>query len=88
MPVLRHDLVAAARRGDEVTVDFRMAWISVPDLAVHLSEQRYTSRGPAPDGGALVDFVSGDFTARLHVDADGLIVDYPALGHRLDSWPA
>jgi len=88
MPVLRHDLVAAARRGDEVTVDFRMAWISVPDLAVHLSEQSYTSRGSAPDGGALVDFVSGDFTATLHVDADGLIVDYPALGHRLDTWPA
>ncbi|MGN9909599.1 putative glycolipid-binding domain-containing protein [Phytohabitans sp. LJ34] len=88
MPVLRHDLVAAGRRGEEVTVDFRMAWISVPDLAVHLSPQTYTSRGPAPDGGAVIDFVSGDFEAALHVDADGLVVDYPSLGRRVGAWAA
>ncbi|BCB90723.1 putative glycolipid-binding domain-containing protein [Phytohabitans suffuscus] len=86
MPVRRHDLVGAARRDEEVTVDFRMAWISVPDLAVHLSRQRYTSLGPAAGGGAYVGYASGDFTAKLHLDAHGLVVDYPSLGRRVDTW--
>ena len=63
-----------------------MAWISVPDLAVHVSEQRYTSIGPAADGGALVGFASGDFTATLHLDGHGLVVDHPGLGLRVDTW--
>src|SRR5262245_32765624 len=36
MPVLRHGLLEGGER------DFLMAWVSVPDLAVHADPQRYT----------------------------------------------
>ncbi|WP_279580149.1 putative glycolipid-binding domain-containing protein [Fodinicola feengrottensis] len=81
MPVLRHDLVAA---GPGTSADFTMAWISVPDLAVHVSPQTYVTRGPAPDGGAYADFRSGTFQASLRLDRDGLVIDYPGLGVRID----
>src|SRR6266568_2077814 len=37
MPVLRHGLLSGGG-----PIDFVMAWVSVPDLAVHVSPQRYT----------------------------------------------
>jgi hypothetical protein len=83
MPALRHDLVAAARRGEQTSVDFTMAWISVPDLVVHISKQTYSGVRPGPDGGGYVDFRSGDFEATLLLDGDGLVVDYPRLGARI-----
>ncbi|WP_163512707.1 putative glycolipid-binding domain-containing protein [Fodinicola acaciae] len=73
MPVLRHDLHRTA-----ASVDFVMAWISVPDLSVHASPQTY-----AGDGSADVVFRSGDFVATLKLDDDGLVVDYPGLGSRI-----
>jgi hypothetical protein len=42
MPVLRHGLLHGGPPRD-----FVMAWVSVPDLSVHASEQRYTFVGPA-----------------------------------------
>jgi hypothetical protein len=42
MPVLRHDLLHGGPPRD-----FVMAWVSVPDLSVHASAQRYTFVGPA-----------------------------------------
>jgi hypothetical protein len=83
MPVLRHDLVAAACRGEQQSVDFTMAWISLPDLAVHVSPQTYSSVKAGPGGGAYVDFRSGDFEATLLLDSDGLVVNYPGLGTRI-----
>jgi hypothetical protein len=83
MPVLRHDLVAAARRGEPRSVELVMAWVAVPDLTVHVSPQRYTARGPAADGGAAIHFASGDFQATIDFDGDGLVRDYPGLGRRL-----
>jgi uncharacterized protein len=79
MPILRHRLhTGAGRQG------FAMAWVSVPDLAVHRSEQSYEHlrRG---DGGAVVRFESdgGAFVRDLVVDADGLLVDYPSLARRV-----
>jgi hypothetical protein len=50
MPVLRHGIHLR-----ETSVDFLMVWISVPDLQVHPSPQRYThlgSAGPGPTGSA------------------------------------
>jgi uncharacterized protein len=77
MPVLRERLVEP---GDPV--DFVMAWVSVPDLEVHASPQRYV-----PLGGGVVRFESldDDFTAEITFDADGLVVDYPGIGRRLRS---
>lgn len=83
MPILRHDLVAAARAGEPRSVDLVMAWVDVPDLTVHRSPQTYTALGPAGDDGARVDFVSEDFHAEITVDGAGLVVDYPTIGTRV-----
>jgi uncharacterized protein len=79
MPVLRHGL--HQRPG---TVDFLMAWVSLPDLAVHASPQRYQSVS-SDESGAVVRYVSldSDFVAELQLDAHGLVVDYPGIAQRV-----
>jgi hypothetical protein len=79
MPVLRHAFFAAGPQ------ELLTAWVSVPDLGVHPSAQRYSSVGPLPDGGHLVRFESLDvtFTADIAFDADGVVVDYPRIGRRV-----
>jgi hypothetical protein len=77
MPMVRHEL--HRRPG---TVEFTMAWLSVPDLAVRASAQRYEHLRATADG-AVVRFSSGDFTADLQVDGDGFVVDYPDLARRV-----
>jgi uncharacterized protein len=79
MPVLRHDLLR-----HDASLDFVMAWVSVPDLAVRRSEQRYTTRGRGPDGLPRIEYrsIGSTFVAELTFDADGLVVDYPQLGRR------
>jgi hypothetical protein len=75
MPVRRSGL--HERAGSE---DFVMAWVSVPDLRVHASPQRYEHVRPD-----VVRFVSldDDFTADLELDDDGLVVRYPRLAERV-----
>jgi hypothetical protein len=62
-PYLRHDMGT----GGEAR-DFLMAFVTVPDLEVRPSEQRYT-----PLGDRRVNYASGDFTADIHFDDDGLV---------------
>ena len=54
--------------------DLRMAWVQFPELSVIPSAQRYER---------LADdrwrFSTGDFTAELLVDPDGLVLDYGGL---------
>jgi hypothetical protein len=71
MPVLRHRL----HEGDG-SLDFVMAWVSVPDLAVYASPQRYTFRRPG-----VVEYrgLDSGFVADLAVDQHGLVVAYPGL---------
>ena len=78
MPVLRHDLLR-----QDGSVDFVMAWVSVPDLAVRASAQRYTTLGHDRGGGRRIRYCSLDsgFASDLLFDGDGLIVDYPQLAH-------
>jgi hypothetical protein len=80
MPVLRHGLLE-----QDGSFDFVMAWVAVPSLAVHASPQRYTAIGSEPDGKRLIRYegLGSDFTAELTFDADGLVIDYPGLGHRV-----
>lgn len=53
MPVRRHRLHEAPG-----AVDFLMAWVSVPDLGVHRSRQRYEHLRPvAVDSPAVVRYV-------------------------------
>jgi hypothetical protein len=80
MPVLRHDLLRS-----DGSADFVMAWVSVPDLAVSPSRQRYTTLGRLEDGGRLIRYESldSDFKADVSFDPDGLVVDYPGLARRV-----
>ncbi len=80
MPILRHGLHQRAG-----AVECTMAWVSVPDLSLHRSLQRYEHLRTTSTG-ALVRFSSGDFSADLQVDAGGFVVDYPELA-RLASRP-
>ena len=72
MPVRRHEL-----HEQPGTVDFVMAWVSLPDLELHRSEQRSEHLAPG-----RVRFSSDGFTADLDLDADGLVVTYPGLARR------
>ena len=76
MPVRRSALHEHA--GSE---DFVMAWVSVPDLRVHASPQRYEHVRPG-----VVRYVAldGDFTAELELDPDGFVVRYPRLAERVE----
>ena len=77
MPVLRHRLHAHAG-----SVELRVAWVSVPDLTVHVQRQRYTHLARAGRG-AVVRYESGNFAASVEFDEDGLVVDYPGLARRV-----
>jgi uncharacterized protein len=67
--------------------DLSMAWVQFPGLEVLPSAQRYARL--APDRWR---FSSGDFTAELRVDPDGLVLDYGglfrSLAYRFDHGPA
>jgi len=79
MPVLRHRLHEGGG-----PVDFLMAWVSVPDLAVHTSRQRYTFIRAEADA-RIVRFESLDssFVADLRFDQGGLVIDYPGMARRV-----
>ena len=87
MPVLRARLLEG-----RPAPDLLMAWISVPDLAVHASPQRYTFLESTPEGGALIRFESvgpgEDFAADVRFDAEGFVVDYPGIARRLGAGAA
>jgi hypothetical protein len=71
-----------ARRLGSDPVDHLMAFVSVPDLGVRPSRQRYE-----PLGERRVRFVSldSDFVAELELDDDGLVIRYPRLAELVPS---
>jgi hypothetical protein len=75
MPIRRHEL--HEREGSQ---NFVMAWVSVPDLAVHASPQLYEHVRTGVVRYAALD---GDFSAELELDEDGLVVRYPRLAERV-----
>jgi hypothetical protein len=79
MPIRRHRL--HDRPGE---VDLLVAWVSVPDLAVHPSRQRYEHVRLADDA-SVVRFRARDpdFVCDLLVDRDGLVQHYPDLAERV-----
>jgi uncharacterized protein len=79
MPVLREGL-----RDGRGPVDLIMAWVSVPDLRVIRSEQRYE-----PIDERRVRYVGRhrDFVGELELDDDGLVVVYPGLAERVEGYP-
>jgi uncharacterized protein len=71
-----------ARRLAGEPADHVMAWVSVPDLEVLRSEQRYEPIGPRTVRYIGLD---SDFTADLELDADGFVVSYPRMAERVPS---
>jgi hypothetical protein len=76
MPVLRHGLLDRGR-----PVELLMAWVSVPDLAVIPSRQRYDHRRRRGRFSIVrYESESRDFAADLKFDQDGICVEYPRIG--------
>ena len=73
MPVLRHGMGSGGDPRDLI-----MAFVTVPELAVTRSEQCYT-----PLGDGRVNYASGDFSADIHFDEDGLVRLYEGYLERL-----
>jgi uncharacterized protein len=72
-PVLRDRLLD----GDAQARDYLMAWVSVPELTVSPSRQRYERLGRDGDL-SVVRYASldSDFTARIWFDRDGFVTEY------------
>jgi uncharacterized protein len=62
-----------------------MVFVSLPDLEVRVVEQTYRTVSVLDEdsGHAGIGFATGDFTADLVVDADGVVTSYPGLARRL-----
>ena len=73
MPALRHEMLGGGEPQDLV-----MSFVAIPDLAVTRSDQRYT-----PLGDGRVNYLSGDFTADIQFDDDGLVLNYPHVADRV-----
>jgi hypothetical protein len=81
-PILRERMM----EGGE-PLDLVMAWVALPELTVHRSDQRYE---PLEAGRVRYVSLDSDFTAELELDEDGLVVVYPGLAERvakLSSFP-
>lgn len=78
LPIRRLDL-----KQDE-SADIKVAYVTIPDLQVVSDAQRYTCLERGAKGGRY-RFAqrSSGFTATLHVDAHGLVDDYPELFKRV-----
>jgi uncharacterized protein len=77
MPIRRHGL-----HQDPGERDFLMAWVTVPDLEVHASPQRYEHVRPGVVRFTDLGMHAG-FTAELVLDADGIVLEYPGLARRV-----
>jgi uncharacterized protein len=74
-PIRREPMAVGERR------QFRMAWIFAPALTVHPQPQAYTRLA---DRLYLFENLDGSgFTAKLPVDEDGVVLDYPDLFRRV-----
>jgi hypothetical protein len=74
MPVRRHAL-----HREPGVEELRVAWVSLPDLAVHVAPQRY-----AHVRAGVVHFSDPDgFSAEIEVDDDGLVRRYPRIAERV-----
>jgi hypothetical protein len=78
MPVIRHGLHLGPG-----TREFTMAFVEVPTLRAIPMRQTYRHLSSVP-GGPRIRYSSGTFASDLLVGVDGIVVDYPQLGYRID----
>ncbi|HEY8946142.1 MAG TPA: putative glycolipid-binding domain-containing protein [Polyangiaceae bacterium] len=79
MPVLRH-----RSQESREPFEFVMALVSVPDLAVKRSVQRYAFTESTDDVLAVrFEEVDSAFVADLKFDSSGLVLEYPGLARRI-----
>jgi uncharacterized protein len=63
--------------------ELKVTYVRVPELLVGPERQRYGCLEARADGGLYhFEALPGGFTARLPVDAEGLVIDYPGLFRR------
>jgi hypothetical protein len=80
MPVLRHHL---HEQGGPV--EFLMAWVAVPELAVYPSRQRYTFvRREARAQVVRFEALDGDFVADIAFDNQGVVLEYPGIARLVE----
>jgi hypothetical protein len=73
--IRREPLAVGERR------EFRIAWVAAPELTFHPQLQAYTRLA---DQRYRYESLDGSgFSAKLPVDADGLVLDYPGLFRRV-----
>lgn len=83
MPILRHGLLHSGG-----PIEFTMAWVAVPALAVQADAQRYRHLSSAADHHVIrFEAVDGSFAADITVDADAVLVDYPSIARRVAARP-
>lgn len=79
MPVLRNRLHEGGGPRD-----FLMAWVSVPDLAVYPSRQRYTFvRKDARARIVRFEDLDSVFVAEIGFDRHGVVLDYPGIARHV-----
>jgi hypothetical protein len=79
MPILRHGLLHAGG-----PIEFTMAWVAVPALAVQPDGQRYLHVRSAADHHVIrYEAIDASFAADITVDADAVVIDYPAIARQL-----
>jgi uncharacterized protein len=81
LPILRCGLLAGGG-----PIDFTMAWVAVPALAVQADGQRYRHLRSAGDHHVIrYEATDGSFAADITVDADAVVIDYPGVARRLNA---
>jgi hypothetical protein len=79
MPILRHGLLESGG-----PIEFTMAWVGVPALAVQADQQRYRHLRSSDDRHVVrFEATDGTFAADITFDADAVVIDYPSIARRL-----
>jgi hypothetical protein len=79
MPVLRHGLLHGGG-----PIEFTMAWVAVPALAVRADGQRYRHVRSAADRHVVrYEAIDGSFGADITFDANAVVIHYPEIARRL-----
>ena len=78
LPILRRGLLDGGG-----PVELTVAWVAVPELAVHVDAQRYRHLRSEDDRHVVrFEAVDGSFAADITFDADAVVVDYPGIARR------